>query len=303
MDSIFPPNERGFNVIKTYINTRQRGIGLLLIFISLLGFGFMQVFVSLTGERIGVMEQTFFRNLIGFFVVGAIAIRKKVPLLGTRSQQLPLFGRSLSGFFAVIALFYALRHAAQADVTIVSRLTLFTVMLTSALLFHEKLTKLHVLAMVLAFAGAWIAVNPRLGSSLLPMLSAFACAVASTVAYVLLSYFSGRISSLTVVMHFCTVSTLASVPLMWRQFVMPTGWDLFCLLMIGTGAAVGQVSMTYAYRFMPAGELNIYNQLSILLNAFMAYVFLGQEPGSRTVVGGLLTLAASFLLFYFKKKE
>ncbi|MST55691.1 hypothetical protein FYJ74_06545 [Pyramidobacter sp. SM-530-WT-4B] len=59
MASIFPQNERGFNVIKTYINTRRRGIDLLLIFISLLGFGFMQVFVSLTGKRIDIIEQIF----------------------------------------------------------------------------------------------------------------------------------------------------------------------------------------------------------------------------------------------------
>ena len=214
------------------IDSAHRVKGICLAMISVFGFGFMQVFVGLTGGEISVMEQTFFRNLVGLFVVGAIVWRNGIPFFGELRYQPQLFGRSLSGFVGVMLLFYAVRHSVLADVSIVTGTSMFTITAASVLLLHERLTRMHVPAILLAFTGAFIAANPKFDSSSLPLLAAFGCAFTNTVAYILVSYFSGRVHPLSVVMAFFSFSAVAAVPLMWGSFVLPSGWSLFCLAVI-----------------------------------------------------------------------
>lgn len=280
----------------------ERGKGILLSLVSTLCFGLMQVFVAMTGKEVGVMEQTFFRNLICLFIVGGVLAKKRLPFYGERKYQLPLFIRSVSGFLGVLCLFYAARNASQADVTILCRLSMFTVTAASVFFLHEKLHPVHIPVILLAFIGAWIAAAPHFDSSFLPLLSALGNAVFSSVAYILVSYFSGRVHPLTVVMYFCTVSTALSALLMRNSFVVPAEWDLFCLLMIGAMAASAQISMTYSYLYAPAGKLSIYSQSAIVINSILGFIFLGEVPSLRTALGGTLVIAASLLLFFCKQR-
>lgn len=279
----------------------HRGRGICLALLSALSFSLMQVFVALTGPEISITEQTFFRNLIGLIAVGFVAKRQGISFYGARRYQPYLFARSAAGFLAIVLLFYASRNAAQADVSILNRMSMFTISGVSALFLHEKLSKIHIPAMLLAFLGAFIAANPSFSSAFLPLLAAFGTALCDTISYPMISYLSGKVHSLTVVMHFCTFSTVLSVPLMVSTFVWPTGWNLFCLLMIGVFAAIGQITMTFSYRWAPAGELSIYNQIAILYSALMGFLFLDQIPSVRTLVGGGMVIAASALLFCYKQ--
>lgn len=280
---------------------KGRGHGIFLILLSTLSFGFMQIFVAMTGDEIHIMEQTFFRNLIGLIVIGILVKRDHISFFGERQYQPQLIGRSLFGFLGVILLFYAARNALQADVTIITRISMFTITAVSVIFLHEKLTKIHIPTMFIAFIGAFIAANPSFDSSFLPLLSAFGCAICNTVAYTLLSYLAGKVNPLTVIMHFCVFSTVASIPFMLSNFVIPTGWNLFCLLMIGTFGAIGQITMTFAYRHAPAGEISIYNQSSIPINAMLGFLFLHEMPTIRSLIGGILVLSASVMLFYYNQ--
>ncbi len=282
---------------------KSRAGGTLMILLSALAFCCMSVFVALTDESIGVFEQSFFRNLIALIVFGGIAWRDHVPMVTAKKYWLPLFGRSLFGYLGVLCLFYASRHAAQSDVAILIRLSMFTISICGVVFLKEKLTKMHIPALLLAFLGAYIAADPSFDSSLLPTLAALGNALCCTVAYSLLAYFSGRVHPLTVVVHFCLFSTIASVPLMWADFVLPTGIDLFYVLMIGVCAAIGQISVTMAYRMAPASEVSIYDQAGILFSAGLGYVFLHQIPGKNTVLGGLLVIAASVMLYTYNRRH
>ena len=74
-------------------------------------------------------------------------------------------------------------------------------------------------------------------------------------------------------------------------------------MMIGISAAVGQISMTYAYKMAAAGELSVYNQSQIIMNALLAMLFLKQKIEIRTVIGGFFVLLASLLLYISKQKK
>ena len=287
---------------KAHIDSNKHGVGVLLILLSALSFSFMTAFVAMSRE-LHLFEQTFFRNLIGLVIAGVFCKRNHVSFYGERKYQPQLFARSLLGLLAVASLFYASRNSLQADVAVVLRTGMFTISLVSVLFLGEKLTKMHIPAMAIAFIGAYIAANPSFDSSFLPLAAAFLSALCDTVCYPLLSFFSGRVHPITVVMHFCTVSTVIAGILMIPHFVMPSPMQMLYLLLIGIFAAAGQLCMTYAYRMAAAGELSVYNQASIIFNAVVGFLLLGEVPPLRTVIGGAMVLAASAALFFSKKKQ
>ena len=283
------------------IEESRRSFGILLALLSTFSFSCMTIFAALNSPEIPVWEQTFFRNLVGLIVAGVVLKKNRQPLFGERKYWPYMLARSVFGFLAVALLFYASRNALQADVTILNRSSMVLISIVSVLFLHEKLTKAHIPAMIIAFAGAYIAANPRFDSAFLPLLAAFGTSLCDAVCYPLLSYFSGRVNAYSVVMFFCAFSTLASIPLMLPVFIMPTPFDLFCLIMIGVFAALGQILMTLSYHWAPAGELSIYNLVGILFSAILGYLILNQVPSIRTVIGGLLIVFAALLLFFYKK--
>ena len=159
------------------ISETQRTKGVILALLSTLSFSFMMIFAALNSPEIPLWEQTFFRNLIGIFVASFILIKNHQPLFGERKYWPQMFARSLFGRLAVMLLFYASRNALQADVSIMNRISMFTISIVSVVFLHERLTKMHIPAMLIAFTGAYIAANPRFDSAFLPLLhSAPRCA-------------------------------------------------------------------------------------------------------------------------------
>ena len=284
------------------IQESKRGFGILLALLSTLSFSFMTVFAALNSPSISIWEQAFFRNIVGVFTIGLYLAKKRIPLFGEKKYWPHMFVRSLFGFISFSLLFYASRNALQADVTILNRTSMVAVSIVSVVFLHEKLTKMHIPAMIIAFAGAFIAANPRFDSAFLPLLAALGTVLCDAICYPLLSYFSGRVNALTVVMFLTTFSSLAAIPLMASTFVVPTGSDLFYLIMIGVFATSGQILMTLSYHWAPAGELSVYNLMGIIFSAILGFLFLGQIPTPRTIIGGILVIGASLLLFCYKKK-
>lgn len=284
------------------IQESRRSFGIVLSLLSTFSFSCMTICAALNSPEISVWEQTFFRNLIGLVVAGAVLKKNHQPLFGERKYWPQMLARSVFGFLAVALLFYASRNALQADVTILNRISMVSISIVSVIFLNEKLTKMHIPAMIIAFAGAYIAADPKFDSAFLPLLAAFGTSLCDAVCYPLLSYFSGRVNAYSVVMFFCTFSTLASIPLMAPVFVVPMGMDLLYLILIGVFAALGQILMTLSYHWAPAGELSIYNLVGILFSAILGFLVLGQIPTARTFIGGALVIIASMLLFFYKKK-
>jgi len=70
--------------------------------------------------------------------------------------------------------------------------------------------------------------------------------------------------------------------------------------LIGSGifASVGQVGISYAYRYAPANEVSIYQYLSIIFSALIGVVILGEIPDMFSILGGVSILGAATLNFY-----
>ena len=285
------------------ISDRTKGI--LLMTASALCFAFMSIAVKRTGGTIPVFEQVFFRNLVMVIVAGAYLLRHHLPLYGARQYQPAMFGRSILGVLGVLASFLATNTGNQADVSILSRLSPFLITIFSAVFLKEKITKIQIPALLLAFGGAFVVANPKFHSNMYPIVMALLCSLASSFSYTLVGYLKGKAHPFSIILHLGTVSVAAMVPtmLLTRQFVWPTGQEFFYLLLIGVFGVLGQICLTYAYKLADASEVSIYSNTNILFAAILGRVFLGEKIAMNTVIGGSMVLAAMILVYVFGRRE
>lgn len=278
---------------------KSRQMAIILMLLAALFFSILQVCVNLTGERIPLMEQVFFRNIISMIVSFIIIKKNHLSLFGEKKYQPLLFMRSLFGLLGLVSLFYAASRAAQADVTILSKLSPFLITILAYVFLKEKISRIQVPALIIAFIGALFVVNPVFKSNLFPLFIAFLCALFSSVSYTLLAYFRDKVSGMTVIMHFSTFCVLTSLPFFIMDFTMPSLTDFLLLLIIGVCGACGQIALTYAYRKAPAAEVSIYNYSGILFSALLGYFVLGEALPISSIIGGALVIFASYITYRY----
>ncbi|WP_419822015.1 DMT family transporter [Anoxybacterium hadale] len=285
---------------KTKITSKQLGIFLMLL--SALLFSAMQVVINITGNRVPLMEQVFFRNIVSLILCFVIIRRHGLSLFGERKYQPLLFMRSSFGLLGLVSLFYAASNATQADVTILSKLSPFLITLFAFFFLKEQINKIQVPALLIAFGGAYLVANPAFHSDLFPLFMAILCAVFASVSYTLLAYFKDKVDALTVIMHFSTFCALVSLPFFIINYKPPSLTDFLLLVLMGIFGGFGQIALTYAYRLAPAAEVSIYNYSGILFSMLLGYLVLGETVSTNSLAGGALVILASLLTYRYSRQ-
>ncbi len=281
--------------------SRQKGIVLMLI--SAFLFSAMQIPINLSGSTIPIMEQVFFRNIVTLVLSFILLKRSGGSLFGTKKNQPLLFVRSIFGFLGLITQFYAVAHANQGDVSTLMKLSPFMITLWAAIFLKEKIRKVQIPALIIAFAGAAFVANPAFNSNLFPLFMAFLCAFFSSVSYTLLAYFKNKVDGMTIIMHFSTFCVLACIPFMMFDFVMPSPKELAMLMLIGIFGGFGQIALTYSYRMASASEVSIYNYSGIVFSIILGYVFLGEVLDTTSVIGCSLVIIAALITYIFSGRN
>jgi len=280
-------------------NITGKRYGILLMCSSAFLYAGMQIAIRLTAGEIPLMEQVFFRNIVSLVISFLIIKKTGGSMFGEKKHQPLLFTRSVMGVLGLVSLFYAASHGYQADITIMSKLSPFLITLWAFLFLKEKIAKIQIPALVIAFAGAILVADPLFNSNLFPLFIAFLCSVFSSVSYTILAYFKDKVHPITVVMHFSTFCVAVSLPFACYDFVIPGAGDFLLLLAIGLLGGSGQFALTYAYRIAPASEVSVYNYSGILFSAVFGYVFLAERVSTTSIIGGAMVVLASYLVYRF----
>ena len=280
---------------------KQRGA--ILMCLSAFLFSAMQIPTNMTGGTIPIMEQVFFRNIVTLILSFILILRSGGSFFGTKKNQPLLFVRSGFGFLGLITQFYAVAHANQGDVSTLIKLSPFMITIWAAVFLKEKIQKVQIPALLIAFAGAAFVANPAFNSNLFPLFMAFLCAFFSSVSYTLLAYFKNKVDGMTIIMHFSTFCCLACIPFMIFDFVVPDWKELLLLLLIGVFGGFGQIALTYSYRMAPVAEISIYNYSGIVFSIILGYLFLGEVLDITSVIGCGLVIVAALITYIFSGKS
>ncbi|MBO4336935.1 MAG: DMT family transporter, partial [Lachnospiraceae bacterium] len=253
--------------------------GIICIVIAAVGFSFMTFFVRISGE-LPTMQKAFFRNAFALIIAIATLIIK-----GQRFEIKKEFGkdimfRCLFGTTGLIANFYAIDRLALADSNMLNKLSPFFAILISIPLLKEKPSKIDIGATIIAFIGALFIIRPTPGNmELVPALVGLYGGFGAGTAYVFVRRACKKgAATPVIVICFSAFSCLLTIPFLITGYVPMSAKQWLILIMAGLSAAVGQFSITTAYRFAPAKKLSVFDYLQVIFATLWGILFLKETP-------------------------
>ena len=278
----------------------QRTKGVICIVLSALCFSFMNMFVKLSGD-VPTMQKSFFRNSVAFVFALVILLRSGDGFRVGKGNWKHLIARAVAGTIGILGNFYAVDHLAQADASMLNKMSPFCVILFSYFLLKEKLTKWQVMAVVTAFAGSLFVIKPTfanmdLGASLLGLLGGIGAGFAYTQVRIL---GTRGVKSPVIVAFFSAFSSLAVLPVLILDFHPMTAGQLVCLLMAGVMACGGQFGITKAYTYAAGREISVYDYTQIIFSTLIGFFVFDQLPDGWSFLGYALIIAAAVFIFLY----
>ena len=279
---------------------KSKYAAIIFMLISALSYSIMQFCVKLTPD-IPIMEKILIRNLFSMIISFIIVKKKKIPLFGNRKNQKFLFGRTLGGYLGMNLFFIGTMQVTLSAAAIINKLSPFVVMILAYFFLKEKITKYHIIALLLALFGSWLVIKPQFNSSVMAIVILLISAVLSGIAFTSLKALGDKENEYTIVFHYSFFSVFISIPFLIFNFILPDLKSTLILLSVGVFAAVGQIALTYAYKLAPASEVSIYDYSNIIFSSLIGYIFLREKLDWIEILGIFVIIVSSVIVYRANK--
>ncbi|MBN2714732.1 MAG: DMT family transporter [Deltaproteobacteria bacterium] len=256
----------------------------------MLSFSLMSALVKLASAEVSSAQSVFVRGVVGVIWVFMVARYKNVKLRGNRKGLLAL--RALAGTIALILVFYAFTKIPTANAMLLNQAVPVFMVPLAVLFLKEKTSFLHVVLIIVALLGATLVLKPDMNQFNVPGYLALLSALFAAIAYLLVRKLNETEHPLTIVFWFVTISTLAVVPWVWADFVVPSLKVGLQLLMIGVLGTLGQIFLTLGYKFGDAGRLAVIGSMGAVFCALWDFLLWRHIPDVLTAIGGIVVIGA-----------
>lgn len=281
-------------MMKTVLSDRKKGVFLAIL--SALFYSMISVCVKWIGGTLPTVEVLFFRGAVMLIVASGTMVAKHQRLSGNHKPL--LIARGFSGVLGAFTYYAAVARAPLAETMALVNLSPFVVTVLAAIFLRERLRKGHVLALLISFAGALFIIRPNFAHVEVGYLIAFASAIITGCSYTMVRKLKQDVDTPTVVFYYNIVTVLTAFPVMIAGgFVMPSGAEWLKLLCLGISALLFNYFNTSAYKYAPAGEISIYNYLSVIFSSAFGLLLWKEHLVASTVAGIVLILLGAYLSF------
>ncbi|MEM6651477.1 MAG: DMT family transporter [Pseudomonadota bacterium] len=212
--------------------------------------------------------------------------------------------RGLIQLATAFTFFYALIHLPLAVATIIGFTAALMVPFVARLLLHEKVSATALVATLVGFAGAALAVSGRSESGgyseqwPLGMASCFLAAFLYALVLVLLRIRATHEDATTIAMFTNLVPALALLPVTLGVFGAPNWSDLPLFVLLGALGFVVWYFMTLAYAKAPAQRLAPLEYSALIWSGVFGSVFFAEYPGWQTWLGGVVIILACLIVAF-----
>lgn len=273
----------------------------ILMLLSAFSFAIMQMAVKYSAQTVPVVELVVMRNLFLVFT-SVISLKKQgKPYVRDKKNIPKLFLRGFFGMLGVLLYFIATKYLPTAEAAILQKSSPFFVVVFAAILLKEKVTKIDVISLLLAFVGVAIITKPT-GDFNIYSIVAFLSALFAAMAYVIIGMLKGKEEGETVMLAFGLVTVVILAPFMIKDFKVPNAKEALGMIMVGIGGACGQYFLTKSYLMAPASKVSIYNYSSVVFSSIFGYFLFGDKIDFATGIGMILVFVAAFISFKSTQK-
>ena len=271
----------------------QKNQGILYIILAGFFFALMTFFVRISGD-LPTMQKAFFRNAVAAVFAISMLARSADGFKIKKTSWPALFMRCACGTAGLICNFYAIDRLNIADANILNKMSPFFAIIASYFILKEKANKVEWLCVAVAFTGALFVVKPSFQMEFIYAVIGLLGGLGAGIAYTYVRKLGKQGErGPVIVMCFSVFSCLVTFPFLLFQFKPMSGRQLLYLLLAGTCAAGGQLSITAAYTKAPAKEISVYDYTQVIFAALLGFLFFGQIPDWISVCGYVLIIGSA----------
>lgn len=270
--------------------------------IAMFLFSLMFAGVKWVGPTIPVGEIVFFRAFLGMLIIALAAVLTRGPSMLATNRIGTHATRSLLGVCAMFCNFLAVTFLPLADATAIAfAAPMFTVIL-AALVLGERVHFFRWSAVLLGFVGILVIMGAegpdQGGGNLIGAALALCGAGLSATAMIVLRRMSAHEHSEAIAFYFMLTSALAGLATIFWGWKIPVGTEIFALVSMGVFGGVGQLFLSFSYRYGEASVLAPFDYTMMIWAAIFGYVLFGDIPAAQVLIGASLVVAAGLLILW-----
>ena len=276
---------------------KKRGLA---IFLTIFAGCVLGIMDALSKQLIGSFEviqvlwsRYFFHSVI-VFVYLILFCSKSVFISKKPKIQIQ---RSLALFVATIAMYVSLDYLPLADAASVQFSAPVLVTLISGIFLGEKIGKRRYIAVIVAFCGVLIIVQPGIEfrwAMLLPLIAAFMLAIFLIQTRALQS-FDNAYTTLFYSTLIGAIVFIIVIPFFWRQ---PTSEEWFFMVVQGSLGAIGHLAIIKALKYSTASFLAPFLYSQLLVAIILSVMYLGDPVTIMMCLGAFIIMASGIYIWY-----
>ncbi len=262
-------------------------------------FSLLNVLLKETLRAYPVNEVIFFRNFFALLPLAGIVLLRRGAMRPRPSPRLPMhLLRAMIGLCAMALLFRSFQMLPLADATALSFAQPLFLTALSVPLLGQRVGPRRWAAVVVGFIGVLIMLRP--GSDIFRAAAVYGLGAAlfMALAFVTVYRLKRTESSLSIIFHFALISTVLSALSLPFSWTMPSGADLFLLMLLGLCGALGQFLLTQSFQYAPAAVIGPFNYMSIVWAVIFGYLLWGEVPAPAVLLGGVVVIASGLYIVY-----
>lgn len=275
---------------------------LIAVFAIAMGSG-IDAMVKAIAPDAGLHHLLAWRFLFGGLIALAVFRAQKRPAPSLEAIRFHTM-RGLLQLGCAFTFFFALMHLPLAVATIIGFTAALMVPFVARVLLGERLTPVALIATVIGFAGAALAVmgRPQNGEASelwgLGVSSCFLAAFLYALGLILLRMRATKEDATTIAMFTNVVPAIALLPVTFGLFGVPDWNDIPLFLMFGVLGFVTWYLMTLAYARAPAQRLAPLEYTALIWSGIFGSVFFAEYPGWQTWVGAVIIIGACLIVAF-----
>ena len=266
------------------------------MFISVCAFSLMDVIVKWSDDY-PVGQVLFFRGFCG--IIPILFLIPKDRFLDFYKTERPILHikRCLAGLIAIVSIFVALRNLPLATVVSISFASPIFTTIFSIFLLNEKVGFYRWLAVSVGFIGIIIISEP--GFSSLNIYYIYPIIFCLGLSYVAIAI--RKLSStepVWLISFFFSFSILIfSFFSLYQKWIMPSLIDLILLSSIGILGGIANLWLSQSYKFSEVSLVSPLKYLALVFAIVFGYFIWDEIPTIKTLMGALLVILSSFIIF------
>jgi drug/metabolite transporter (DMT)-like permease len=273
--------------------------GAIVMLFSAVVFSFMALLAKIATKELHPSEIVFVRFFVTFIFISLLY------LFGFRKFKIMnkklLIPRGIFGGIATILYYASFAYIPVGRATLLTYTYPVFATVFAHFLLKERINKKTVLALITAIIGLIVIsgfdVNKFLLGDILGILSGVSAGFSVT----FIRKLRETESSWMILYSLGFFGSVMIAPMAITNFKFPSVNMWIILLVVGVLAIVGQIAMTYAYKFCRTSTGSIISLATVVLANLWGFLFLKDVLSLNFIIGGIMVLGSTVYMLEFKK--